>query len=215
MYSVIFRSGLLWTSSASLEIIVVSPSSWRELILILSRCWNNLAILSLSMWLRFIRIVDAASCGSHDSSNINRIALSTVHYVTILWLLICNYSTHTTNRISRTGQVYHLHWTSRGLHSSVSISSTCSLPADIGRLSIASRWGQATQAGVRWANSILADIGRWDLQAFYVLRSRALLGSLGIGLIRATNMPFTSSGATSSSGWTLETTFSPCHLACT
>jgi len=213
MYSVIFWSGLLSIRSTCLEIIVISPSSWRELILILSCCRNSSSLLSLSMWLGFIRIVCASSCGSHDSCDVNRIALSTVHDVTILWLLICNYSTHTTNSISRTGQIYHLNWTSQWLHSSVSISA-CSLPADIGTWSTSTGRGHATQGSVCWTNSVLANIGRWDCYALQVLRSRARLGSLGIGLIRATKMPFSSSGITWGSGWTLETAFSRCHLAC-
>ena len=61
-------------------------------------------------------VVQTTSSGSHDGRNVNGsmrvahcVALSPIHYVAVLRLLVCNDSTDASDRVPRACQIGHRH----------------------------------------------------------------------------------------------------------
>ena len=125
----------------------MSPCTSRwKFIFIFSLWYHTSLVLPISLNLLFIMIRSSTPCSPHNSVDINWamcvphcIAFSSIHNVTVLGLLICNYSTNSSNCIARTGQLYHLNWASNWFNSSIVI---WSVPLGISRLLKLSRWLQ-------------------------------------------------------------------------
>ena len=123
-----------------------SCTSWWKLIFIFSLRSHTRLVLPMSLNLLVTVIRSSTPCSSHNRVDINwamcvahSITFSSIHNVTVLRLLICNYSTNSSNCIAGTSQLYHLNWISQWFNSSIIIGS---VPLGIRRLLKLSRWLQ-------------------------------------------------------------------------
>ena len=107
------------------------------------------------------------------------VALSPVHYVAVLRLLVCNDSTDASDRVPWACQVCHLHRAIQCLCSCVTkwVRAASSLAAYICRRSVTTWCGKRSEPSVAGACIVLPHVGRCDLETLQILVFRASLAS--------------------------------------